>query len=46
MEEGEGDLTSDKADLTEAWPSDLRDAILKPLKSKITPNGDPAAKKF
>lgn len=45
MDVGEGDLTSDKAVCTDC-PSDLREAILKPRSNKMTPKGEPTAKKF
>lgn len=45
MEVGEGDLTSERAVCADC-PRDLREAILKPRNNKMTPKGDPAAKKF
>lgn len=41
MEVCEGDLMSDKA-----FFCPFRDAILKPRNNRMTPRGDPAAKKF
>lgn len=46
IEEEDGDLTSERAAFADAWPSDLRDAILNPRNNRMTPKGEPAAKKF